>query len=492
MCLLLGGAGFSAPPKSVSSKPVDNPRQEMAPQQVRDGLSLLRKYLATRGEEPAVADDFVDDLQRKLLGPNGDRRDPVTRGTFDAFMKFETAWARKTRDSKNQQVTAAELEHERLRSDKLKQAFVQSAQADSPRFFAAFRAAVKDVRTTHADLRQRGGAAGFFGNHVDDSYTKVDAGDEALDQGDPAAAAADADQAIAENPDNADAYALKSGAEYASGALAAAATDAQTALSLDPGNLPAQAIASLSAGAPVPAGTETLVDAASAGSTLANDSSGAPPPGLSSPAPTAGYSSVASLPSAVAAPPLAPIPAAPPSSLPVLSAQLSNDLTQRAARGASLDPAAAIGQLDRAIALNPSNSDALNWRAALSNQSKDYKSGLASAERAAAVNPRDGKAFYNKALALRGLGDRDGMIDALRQAAAIDPAFKSAADAAVVLPRPADEELLTQSWPNAAAQTPAQPPPRAGGWSESQVTSIFAAIGALLLALGLLLLRRKS
>ena len=224
------------------------PRQDLTEEQFIQGLARLRKNLEERGEEPAVVEEFVGDIQRKTLAKEREGHPfPVARDAFEAFLQYEAAWARKTRDGKNAQVAPDRLAHEKERSDQLKKAFLDEGRADSPVLVEAYRSAVRRARAEAAAAKPDAApsAASLFADQVDDSYTQVDAGDEALDAGDSAGALADANAAIAENPNNADAYVLKAGAELAQQDAPAALADAQQAVALDPGNPQADALVSL-------------------------------------------------------------------------------------------------------------------------------------------------------------------------------------------------------------------------------------------------------
>ncbi len=360
----------------------------------RKGLKELRGYFVKRGEDPTVADRYVADLVSAFPVALGERI-PVTRGVFDSFLKYQAAWARKTRDIKNPSVTPDERRHEAERAKDLKAAFKSAAEVKSPRFYQAFQAAVKDVRT----LRQKNGAAYtgtsdiFFSDQVDYAYTHIDAGDEALDKGDTATAIKEAEAALAINPGNADAHVLRAGAHYERRNVPAAVADAQSALILDPVNLQAQVILSLTASNPSAA--QTKMGASTGGANLGEDGRASATPGV--------------------------------------GRMLSDDLSVRAMDTAQTDPRGSMGQLGQAIALNPKNASASGWYATIANRSGDYLAALGSTERGIKNNPNDALAYYNKAYAMAGTGDRNGMLDALKQAARVDPTYRSESDRAETL-----------------------------------------------------------
>ena len=69
---------------------------------------------------------------------------------------------------------------------------------------------------------------------------------------------------------------------------------------------------------------------------------------------------------------------------------------------------------------------ARGWYATIANRSGDYSAALGSAEQGVSNDPNDALAYFNKAYALAGNGDKDGMVDALKQAARIDPSYAQA------------------------------------------------------------------
>ncbi|HBT61146.1 MAG TPA: hypothetical protein DEB40_05325, partial [Elusimicrobia bacterium] len=419
--------------------------QEMTEDQFRQGLAQLKKYLERRGEDERFLDIFINSIQNAFADPDGDGRIAVARPVFDAFIRYEVAWARKTRDGKNPNVSREQLRREVKKADRLKMEFRAIAHEMSPAFYAAFQAAVKAVR------RARPGqpSAGLFTGQTDDSYSHVDAGGADLQQGDAAAAAAQARQAIAEEPGNSEAHSLLAAAAYAQGRYAAAARAAAAALRLDPGNQQARAVLALS-GSRAPRAPGPLAAAASAAAEISED---------------------------IAAP-TEPVPAS--GALPAARAQnapQSADLAGRAqAAIRSGDPLKAIGELNRAIALDPMNAQALNLRAIveadgrhyadalqdinrslmilphssasldtksmISNRAKDYAGALAAANEALRIDSRDAYAYFNRAHALAGQGDRDGALEALRQAAFLEPSYERPLQEARALLASADMTLL--------------------------------------------------
>lgn len=405
-------------PASSAGEPAGRPlagdgAQELTAAQYHAGLTTLRGYLEKRGENSEAAERFISVMATSLPASEG-RRVPVTREVFAAFLRYQAAWARKTRDRKNPKVTPGRLREETARAAELKERFRLLANASSPVFYRVFQMAVQDLRRS----RRRGGrdyagdSAVFFGDQVDNSYSHVDAGDVALENGDTAGAIAEADKALAENPGNADAFVLRAGAEFERGDAAAAVKDAQSALVLDPGNQQAKAILSLSG---ADAGRSALAAAAAFGS-------------------------------------------APPSPTPAVGALLSQELTARAVDARNADARSSIEQLDRAVTLDPRNASARSWRSAILNRIGDYGSALASAEQTLSGDPGDASAYFNKAYALAGERDKAGTLEALAQAARVDRAYQPVLDSALQLPKTEDLEILFESW--AASHQPPIPPSR--------------------------------
>jgi tetratricopeptide (TPR) repeat protein len=504
--------------------------QELTEDQLQQGLTQLKTHLLRRGEEQQYVDLFANDIQKISADADSNGLVPVTRQVFDAFIKYEVAWASKVRDSLNPSFPSDQLQRETNWADALKKEFQSEAHNASPLFYAAFQAAVNDVK------QARGGsaAASMFGGQTNNSYSNVDAGQAALQAGDTTTAAADASQAIAADPDNSEAYSLQAAADMAQGDNSAAAQAASTALQLDPGNQQAQAVLALS-GSQAPSSPGALADAASAAA------------GLSGGAAAAGASKddgivAVSVPLGGPAPsPAAPSPgaggaAAPPAGLSLAptaaqKALQSADITRQAQVAVRLgDPLNAIGQLNQAIALNPMNTQALNLRAialahdhqysaalqdinrslmvaphnsatldaksAISNRAKDYAGALSAAGEALRIDARDARAFFHRAHALAGLGDRAGMLEALRQAAKLDPAYDRTLQAALKLSPSAD---LTSLFPDretlqAAAERQAAARRRASPWKKflrrTGLQSVLDEFGALsaLAAVGLFLL----
>jgi len=198
----------------------------------------------------------------------------------------------------------------------------------------------------------------------------------------------------------------------------------------------------------------------------------------------------------------------------VRSKQFSRDAANALGLG---DPAAAYQLASQSVQLNPSNAQALNFRAiALNRLGRDaeavqdasaalalapdsaaalqtrslsyarlgqYREALQDADATLASSPTNAFAWQNKAFALAGLGDRAGALDALRRSAAADPRFQGQLERALQLPQDADLKLLFQSAPSSSSVRVPSPAQRNGRFLRLM---ILTAIGGLLIALGTL------
>jgi tetratricopeptide (TPR) repeat protein len=446
--------------------------QELTAAQYHAGLKTLRGYLEKRDLEPDAAERFIA-VMATALPPSEGQRVPVTHDVFSAFLRYQAAWARKTRDRKNARVSPAQLAEEAARAVRLKEEFRLKASASSPVFYRVFQAAVREVRRAprRDGKAYEGSSTVFFADQVDPSYTHVDAGDVALENGDAAGAILEANKALAINPGNADAFVLRAGAEYALRDSDAAVKDAQSALLLDPENQQAKAILSLSG---MDAGRAALKTAAEGGASLADDGRRA---GL----PTLG-GTTGEAPAAIASPSGAP------SATPAVGALLSLDLTARAVGKAKADARSSIDELDRALTLDPRNGSARGWRTAILNRIGDYSSALASAEQSLTLAPDDAPAYFHKAYALAGAGDKAGTLDALRQAARRDPAYQPVLDRTLQLPGPEDMMLAFGEF--AESHQPELPPARRARYPLPLLS--LGVLGGLLALAGVAQLFRKG
>lgn len=145
--------------------------------------------------------------------------------------------------------------------------------------------------------------------------------------------------------------------------------------------------------------------------------------------------------------------------------------------------AEAVQDASAALALAPGSAAALQTRSLALSRLGRYKEALADAQATLAADRSNAFAWNNEAYALAGLGDREGAVDALRHSAALDPRFQSQLERALQLPRNADLTLLFQDAPAAASTSAPSPASRRG-----RFLRLFAltAIGGLLIAMGTL------
>lgn len=200
------------------------------------------------------------------------------------------------------------------------------------------------------------------------------------------------------------------------------------------------------------------------------------------------------------------------------SVSQSSELARQAGSALGVkDYQTAVDQAGRAIAINPQNAQAYNYRAmahsaarsyemALNdavaglklapksgpllnskasalNRLRDYNGALEAANIAIEINPRDASAFANRAFALGGLGDREGMLADLKTAASLDPRFESTLQAALQLPESSDVQFLFSGEFQAAA--PAKTVGKPSRKKRFSFIGIVSLIGGGLLAIGL-------
>ncbi|PIR18948.1 MAG: hypothetical protein COV48_04695, partial [Elusimicrobia bacterium CG11_big_fil_rev_8_21_14_0_20_64_6] len=96
--------------------------------------------------------------------------------------------------------------------------------------------------------------------------------------------------------------------------------------------------------------------------------------------------------------------------------------------------------------------------------------------------------YFDKAYALAGSGDKAGALDAIGQAARVDPSYRSVQDKALQLPDPEDMTLLFGEWSESH-----QPPVPASRRSRYPLPLIaLGGIGGLLALAGIAQLFRKG
>lgn len=116
----------------------------------------------------------------------------------------------------------------------------------------------------------------------------------------------------------------------------------------------------------------------------------------------------------------------------------------------------AIKDADEGLKLYPRDKQLLNIKAFSQNKAKDCKGALVTADAALAADANDGAAWMNRAYALAGAGDRQGMLDALRKAAALDPRYAGALEAAMKIDPSLDPASLFLDDDGRAAAAPAK------------------------------------
>jgi tetratricopeptide (TPR) repeat protein len=147
--------------------------------------------------------------------------------------------------------------------------------------------------------------------------------------------------------------------------------------------------------------------------------------------------------------------------------------------------AEALRDADAGLKIDPKNSSLMNARAMALNKLKRYSEAEAQARAAIEANPNDANAWRNLAEALAGLGDRQGALAALTRAAALDARFKPALDVALQLPNDADLNLLFSD----DGIAPGSMGPRKNSGRARRRFGVIAgaaAAGGLLIVLGLL------
>ncbi|HEX4048821.1 MAG TPA: protein kinase [Elusimicrobiota bacterium] len=144
----------------------------------------------------------------------------------------------------------------------------------------------------------------------------------------------------------------------------------------------------------------------------------------------------------------------------------------------------AVQDASAALGLAPGNAAVLHTRSWAFSKEKKYKEALQDAEAASAEEPSNAFLYQDKALALAGLGDRQGALEALKRSAALDPRFTARLERATQLPQDADMTLLFDDGATEAA-APAPPPPGSRQRRFLRLAAL-SAIGGLLIAMGIL------
>ncbi len=106
------------------------------------------------------------------------------------------------------------------------------------------------------------------------------------------------------------------------------------------------------------------------------------------------------------------------------------------------DYANELNDVNAGLKVDPRSSPLLKSKATALNRTKRYQEALETADALVAIDPDSGYGHLMRAQALSGLGDRAGMIEALRRAADLDPSLYSKLQQALQLPPVADTGFL--------------------------------------------------
>ncbi|MBI5883705.1 MAG: protein kinase [Elusimicrobia bacterium] len=142
---------------------------------------------------------------------------------------------------------------------------------------------------------------------------------------------------------------------------------------------------------------------------------------------------------------------------------------------------AAAKDASYALSLAPNNAAALHTRSWALNKLSRFKEGLADADLVLSREPDNAFAYQNKAFALAGIGDRKGMLEALKRSAEIEPRFKARYEAALQVPENSDVLFLFDQDPGPKVAPPEDAPVQGGG--RRGLAFAVTAVGGFLAAL---------
>ncbi|MCM2304067.1 MAG: protein kinase, partial [Elusimicrobia bacterium] len=145
----------------------------------------------------------------------------------------------------------------------------------------------------------------------------------------------------------------------------------------------------------------------------------------------------------------------------------------------------AIKDAAAGLALAPGNMALLSIQALAQNRTRRWRDALATSEQILAADPKSAWGYANRAHAWAGLGQREAMLADINRAAALDPRFRQAAEAAALLQLPSEADVMFL-FPGESAKGGAPAPAPAGRGKSFGVVVGAGAVGGLLLALGLL------
>lgn len=263
-------------------------------------------------------------------------------------------------------------------------------------------------------------------------------GNDELRSGDAQKALADASQAINIDPKNADAQFLASRAEFSLGNYPEAAQFAQNTLKINPQDKSAFAIYKLSAGRNARVGgsapttspqSSSVAQSNAVGSSLSNGSNSR----ANLPMDTGLALRMGNFKEALSGASLA---------LQKDPRNLAAYLVEAQSYAQMGDYANALKATQMGLKVNPQNSRLLNLQSQTLSRLGRYRDALAASDMALESNPKDAEAYYSRAMALAGLGDRTGMMNALGAATQLDLKYQSMMDSAENLPMNSDLSLL--------------------------------------------------
>ncbi len=288
---------------------------------------------------------------------------------------------------------------------------------------------------------------GLLPQNPADPFGYIFNGNAKLMQNDPGAAKSLANNALALDPRDSEAYSLRAAAEMDLKDYRAAASDAKSAIDINSGDDRSKAILMLAHDAV--SAQEPRMKAGAAG----DDGGGVAAAGGSR----------------GAAQRLAPSVSQSPFEAAVLLGEAQRAMSlgdyqaaiAQASRAISLDDSQASAFALRAMAeeragkyaeaardaatalsLDPNNRLAQNVRAKALNEMGRFSDALASADSGLRGNPRNAYLQYMRAMALSGRGDKAGALESLKQAAALDPRFQDAVELAQDAPAEKDLGFL--------------------------------------------------
>ncbi len=145
----------------------------------------------------------------------------------------------------------------------------------------------------------------------------------------------------------------------------------------------------------------------------------------------------------------------------------------------------AVTDASAALALAPGNAPALQTRSWAFAKQGLFQEALRDAEDTLARDPSNPYAYQNKAMALAGLQDRAGALDALRRSAAIDPRFQNRLERALQLPQDQDLTMLFDDESATATAMASVPPPPQTRKRFARL-AVLSGMGGILIALGIL------